>query len=49
MSEPKSPGMPRLAMASIAGTALEYYDFAVYNTLTALAFNKIFFPNFDPM
>lgn len=49
MSEPKTPGMPRLAMASIAGTALEYYDFAVYNTLTALVFNKLFFPNFDPL
>jgi MFS family permease len=41
--------MPRLAMASIAGTALEYYDFAVYNTLTALVFNRLFFPNFDPL
>jgi len=45
----QSPGMPRLAMASVAGTALEYYDFAVYNTLTALVFNKLFFPNFDPL
>jgi MFS family permease len=36
-------------MASIAGTALEYYDFAVYNTLTALVFNKLFFPTFDPL
>ena len=41
--------MPRLAMASIAGTALEYYDFAVYNTLAALVFNKLFFPTFDPL
>ncbi len=49
MSERKSPGMPRLAMASIAGTALEYYDFAVYNTLAALVFNKLFFPTFDPL
>jgi MFS family permease len=36
-------------MASITGTALEYYDFAVYNTLAALAFDKLFFPTFDPM
>ena len=41
--------MLRLASASIAGTALEYYDFAVYNTLAALVFNKLFFPTFDPM
>ena len=41
--------MQRLAFASIAGTALEYYDFAVYNTLAALVFNKLFFPAFDPL
>jgi MFS family permease len=39
--------MKRLAFASVAGTALEYYDFAVYNTLAALVFNRLFFPNFD--
>ena len=41
--------MLRLASASVAGTALEYYDFAVYNTLAALVFNKLFFPSFDPL
>jgi len=49
MSRLQTPGMPRLAMASVAGTALEYYDFAVYNTLAALVFNKLFFPTFDPL
>jgi MFS family permease len=44
-----APNMRRLAMASIAGTALEYYDFAVYNTLAALVFNQLFFPSFDPL
>jgi MFS family permease len=38
----------RIAFASVAGTALEYYDFAVYNTLASLVFNKLFFPSFDP-
>jgi MFS family permease len=41
--------MHRLAMASVVGTALEYYDFAVYNTLAALVFNQLFFPSFDPL
>ncbi len=41
--------MQRLATASIVGTTLEYYDFAVYNTLAALVFNRLFFPSFDPV
>jgi MFS family permease len=41
--------MRRLASASIVGTTLEYYDFAVYNTLAALVFNRLFFPSFDPL
>lgn len=39
----------RFAFASIVGTTLEYYDFAVYNTLAALVFGKLFFPSFDPL
>jgi metabolite-proton symporter len=38
-----------LATASIVGTTLEYFDFAVYNMLAALVFNKLFFPSFDPL
>jgi len=44
-----SASMKRLAFASITGTALEYYDFAVYNTLAALVFNRVFFPTVDPL
>jgi MFS family permease len=44
-----APNTRRLAFASLAGTALEYYDFAVYNTLAALVFNKLFFPDVDPL
>lgn len=39
----------RLATASVVGTTLEYYDFAVYNTLAALIFGQLFFPSFDPL
>jgi MFS family permease len=44
-----SASMKRLAFASVVGTALEYYDFAVYNTLAALVFNQVFFPTVDPL
>lgn len=39
----------RIAMASMVGTALEWYDFTIYNTMAALIFGKLFFPSFDPM
>lgn len=43
------PAAGRLATASIVGTTLEYFDFAVYNMLAALVFNRLFFPTFDPL
>ena len=45
----EQPRTVRLATASIVGTMLEYYDFAIYNTLAALVFNRLFFPSFDPL
>ena len=33
----------------MVGTALEYFDFAVYNSMAALIFNRLFFPSFDPL
>jgi MFS family permease len=41
--------MPRVAAASAIGTILEWYDFALYNAMSGLVFNKIFFPSFDPL
>src|SRR4029078_10219109 len=34
--------------ASALGTAIEWYDFLIYNTAAALVLNKLFFPTFDP-
>lgn len=36
-------------IASLSGTSLEYYDFAVYSTAAALIFGQIFFQASDPI
>ncbi len=36
-------------LASMMGTTIEWYDFFLYGTAAALIFNKIFFPEFDPL
>src|SRR5215467_9295799 len=37
-----------VALASMVGTAIEWYDFLLYGTAAALIFNRLFFPTFDP-
>ncbi|MBV8629019.1 MAG: MFS transporter, partial [Paraburkholderia sp.] len=39
----------RVLVASVVGTAIEWYDFFLYATASALVFAKLFFPSFDPM
>ncbi|MGA5041170.1 MFS transporter [Streptomyces capoamus] len=41
--------MPRLAAASLVGTAIEFYDFFVYGTAAALVLGPLFFPTFSPL
>ncbi|MGY4993438.1 MFS transporter [Streptomyces sp. 900105245] len=41
--------MSRLAAASLAGTAIEFYDFFVYGTAAALVLGPLFFPTFSPV
>ncbi|MGW3204954.1 MFS transporter [Streptomyces sp. NPDC001135] len=41
--------MPRLAAASLVGTAIEFYDFFVYGTAAALVLGPLFFPTFSPV
>lgn len=48
--EPASQSsLRRVVAASFVGTALEWYDFFLYGTAAALVFNRLFFPNVDPV
>jgi MFS family permease len=44
----KTP-LRRVVMASLIGTTVEWYDFFLYGSAAALVFNKLFFPEFDPL
>ncbi|MFG2192437.1 MFS transporter [Streptomyces sp. NPDC048639] len=39
----------RAFFASLTGTSLEWYDFAVYSAAAALVFGDLFFPSSDPL
>ncbi|GAA3910437.1 MFS transporter [Streptomyces gulbargensis] len=41
--------MARLAVASLVGTAVEFYDFFIYGTAAALVLGPLFFPTFSPL
>jgi MFS family permease len=38
-----------IACSSLAGTAVEWYDFFLYGTAAALVFNTLYFPTGDPI
>src|SRR5437588_248746 len=38
----------RAVVAATIGTAIEWYDFFLYSTVTGLVFAKLYFPNSDP-
>jgi MFS family permease len=39
----------RAVASSYIGSLIEYYDFLLYSTASALVFNKVFFANLDPV
>ncbi len=39
----------RAVIASTVGTTIEWYDFLLYGTVTALVFGKLFFPHASPV
>lgn len=49
MSSISRGAVRRVAFASMIGTTIEWYDFFLYGTASALIFNKLFFPNYDPL
>lgn len=56
MSAPAAPADPnaasgtrRVVLASFVGTTIEWYDFFLYGTASALVFNRLFFTNLDEM
>ena len=49
MSNDATPWQPghlrRVVLASLIGTTIEWYDFFLYGSASALVFNKLFFPS----
>ena len=47
-STPARMSGPRVAMASLVGTTIEFYDFYIYGTAAALVIGSVFFPAESP-
>ncbi|MFJ2725418.1 MFS transporter [Streptomyces collinus] len=46
---PAPTSLKRIVAASLIGTTIEWYDFFLYGSAAALVFNKLFFPDSDPL
>ena len=46
---PPPASLKRIVAASLIGTTIEWYDFFLYGSAAALVFNKLFFPDSDPL
>jgi metabolite-proton symporter len=48
MPEPQNKNIRKVALTSLAGTSIEWYDFFLYGTAAAIIFPKAFFPEDMP-
>lgn len=48
-ARPTGKALAKAYAASLVGTSLEWYDFAVYSSAAALVLPELFFPNDDPL
>ncbi|WP_128429958.1 MFS transporter [Streptomyces cyaneus] len=46
---PPPANLRRIVAASLIGTTIEWYDFFLYGSAAALVFNRLFFPESDPL
>jgi len=50
MTEQQPVGeLRRVVGASLIGTTIEWFDFFIYGVASALVFNRLFFPSFEPL
>ncbi|QIN78506.1 MFS transporter [Rubrobacter marinus] len=47
--EGNTSSVKQVALASLVGTTIEWYDYFIYGTTAALVFNQLFFPAFSPL
>ncbi len=49
VSPSRSIGVTTVAVASLVGTTIEWYDFFIFSSLSAIVFNEVFFPSGTPL
>lgn len=49
MERPAPPTPRQVALVSLVGTTIEWYDFQAYGLAASLVFGKLFFPSFSPV
>ncbi|GLC93833.1 MFS transporter [Cupriavidus sp. TA19] len=49
MTSPNEQAVRKVALASVIGATIEWYDFFLYGVVAGLVFNKLYFPGEDPL